>query len=470
MVGSELPLHSASALAGLIESREASPVEVVEAYLQRIDDLDFKFNSFITVLREQALEEARQAEREILAGNYRGPMHGIPVGIKDQIWTKGIRTTGGSRILADFVPDDDATVIANLRNAGAILLGKTNLTEFAVTGFTHRFSTPRNPWDLNISAGGSSSGSGAATAAFLCATSLGEDTGGSIRRPAAWCGIVGLRPGWGRVSRYGLMRGVWSMDTIGPISRTVKDAAITLSAIAGYDPKDPTTWNTPVPDYRQALDGGIRGLRVGIVSELLHSDMVEPDVADAVAAAASTLSELGAEVEEVSIPLAAHANAIAGALLAVEPALNMKEWVRERLHDFGHDNRIGLLTGSLVPAQAYQKAQKLRAMLREDVLAAFRTYDALVMPTSGRQADPIQDDPPVTSRETSSRLPFMSTNTFNLSSAPAISVPCGFGGRGLPIGLQIAGPPGGEEMVFRLAHAYEQNTPWHTMRPPSAEI
>ena len=470
MVGSELPLHSASALAGLIKSREASPVEVVEAYLQRIDDLDFKFNSFITVLREQALEEARQAEREILAGNYRGPMHGIPVGIKDQIWTKGIRTTGGSRILVDFVPDDDATVITNLRNAGAILLGKTNLTEFAVTGFTHRFSTPRNPWDLNISAGGSSSGSGAATAAFLCATSLGEDTGGSIRRPAAWCGIVGLRPGWGRVSRYGLMRGVWSMDTIGPISRTVEDAAITLSAIAGYDPKDPTTWNTPVPDYRQALDGDIRGLRVGIVSELLHSDMVEPDVAAAVTAAASTLSELGAEVEEVSIPLAAHANAIAGALLAVEPALNMKEWVRERLHDFGHDNRIGLLTGSLVPAQAYQKAQKLRAMLREDVLSAFRTYDVLVMPTSGRQAVPIQDDPPVTSRETSSRLPFMRTNTFNLSSAPAISVPCGFGGRGLPVGLQIAGPPGGEEMVFRLAHAYEQNTPWHTMRPPSAEI
>ena len=465
MVGSELPLHSASALAGLIESREASPVEVVEAYLQRIDDLDFKFNSFITVLRERALDEARQAEREILAGNYRGPMHGIPVGVKDQIWTKDIRTTGGSRILADFVPDDDATAIANLRNAGAILLGKTNLTEFAVTGFTHR-----NPWDLNISAGGSSSGSGAATAAFLCATSLGEDTGGSIRRPAAWCGIVGLRPGWGRVSRYGLMRGVWSMDTIGPISRTVEDAAITLSAIAGYDPRDPTTWNTPVPDYRQALDGDIRGRRVGIVTELIHSDMVEPDVADAVTVAASTLAELGADVEEISIPLAAHANAIAGALLAVEPALNMKEWVRERLHDFGHDNRIGLLTGSLVPAQAYQKAQKLRALLREDVLAAFRTYDVLVMPTSGRQAVPIQDDPPVTSRETSSRLPFMRTNTFNLSSAPAISVPCGFGGRGLPVGLQIAGPPGGEEMVFRLAHAYEQNTPWHTMRPPSAEI
>ncbi len=470
MVRNKLPLHSASALASLIESKEASPVEVVEAYLQRIDDLDFKFNSFITVLRERALEEARQAEQEILAGNYRGPMHGIPVGVKDQIWTKGIRTTGGSRILADFVPGDDATVISNLRNAGAILLGKTNLTEFAITGFTHRFSTPRNPWDLNISAGGSSSGSGAATAAFLCATSLGEDTGGSIRRPAAWCGIVGLRPGWGRVSRYGLMRGVWSMDTIGPISRTVEDAAITLSAIAGYDPNDPTTWNTPVPDYRQALNGDISGLRVGIVTELLHSDMVEPDVANAVTAAAGALAELGAHVEEVSIPLAAHANAISGTLLAVEPAVNMKEWVRERIHDYGHDNRIGLLTGSLVPAQAYYKAQKLRTLLRNDVLAAFQTYDALVMPTSGRQAVPIQDDPPVTSKATASRLPFMRTNTFNLSSAPAISVPCGFGGRGLPVGLQIAGPPGGEEMVFRLAHAYEQNTPWHTMRPPTAEV
>lgn len=341
---------------------------------------------------------------------------------------------------------------------------------FAITGFTHRFSTPRNPWDLSISAGGSSGGSGAATAAFLCAASLGEDTGGSIRRPAAWCGIVGLRPGWGRVSRYGLMRGVWSMDTIGPISRTVEDAAITLSAIAGHAPKDPTTWNTPVPDYRQALDGDIRGKRVGIVTELLHADVVEADVAEAVTAAATTLAELGAEVEEVSIPLSAHANAIAGMLLAVEPAQNMKDWVRERLYDFGHDNRIGLLTGSLVPAQAYYKAQKLRALLRNDVLTAFRTYDALVMPTSGQQAVPLTEDPPVTGKETASRLPFMRTNTFNLASAPAISIPCGFGGRGLPVGLQIAGPPGGEEMVFRLAHAYEQNTPWHTMRPPTADI
>ena len=193
-------------------------------------------------------------------------------------------------------------------------------------------------------------------------------------------------------------------------------------------------------------------------------------MADAVSAAVGVLAELGADVEEVSIPLAAHANAISGVLLAVEPALNMKDWVRDRLHDFGHDNRVGLLTGSLVPAQAYYKAQKLRTMLRNDVLAAFQTYDALVMPTSGRQAVPVIEDPPVTSKETTSRLPFMRTNTFNIASSPAISVPCGFGGQGLPIGLQIAAPPGAEEMVFRLAHAYEQNTSWHTMRPPTADI
>ena len=210
----EIPYLSVIELAKLIESRQVSPVEVTEAYLARIGDLDFKFNAYITVCREHALKQAREAESAIAKGGYLGPMHGIPVGVKDQIWTKGIRTTGGSRILADFVPDEDATVITNLRVAGAVLLGKTNLSEFAVTGFSHRFSTPRNPWDLNASAGGSSSGSGAGTAAFLCATSIGEDTGGSIRRPAAWDGVVGLRPSWGRVSRHGLMRGVWSMFTM----------------------------------------------------------------------------------------------------------------------------------------------------------------------------------------------------------------------------------------------------------------
>ena len=463
----DIPYLSATELSRLIEIKEVSPVEATEAYLERIDDLDFKFNAYLTVCRQMALQEAREAESAIVQGNYLGGLHGVPVAVKDQVWTKGIRSTGGSRFWTDFIPEEDATVVTNLKKAGAVILGKTNLSEFAITGFTHRFSTPRNPWNLDMSAGGSSSGSGAATAAFLCSTSLGEDTGGSIRRPAAWCGLVGLRPSWGRVSRYGVMSGVWSMDTVGPISRTVEDAAITLQAIAGHDPKDPYSWNTPVPNYRVALGGDIKGLRVGIVSELINADVVEQEVRETVLKATSVLGELGAAVEEVSIPLASHANTIAGILIAVEPAQNHKDWVRNRLQDYGHDNRIGLLTGSITPAQAYYKAQKLRSLLRQQVLQALESYDVLVSPTSGRTAVArLEQDPEVASKETAGRLPFMLTNTFNLSSAPAISVPCGFSSNHLPIGLQIGARPGGDEMVFKVAHAYEQSTLWHTMRPP----
>ncbi len=462
----DIPYLPAAELARLIEKTDVSPVEATEAYLDRIDELDFKFNSYLTVCRKEALQDAHKAERAIAQGNYLGPMHGIPVGVKDQLWTKGIRSTGGSRFLADFIPDEDATAIVNLTKAGGILLGKTVLSEFAITGFTHRFRFPRNPWNLDMSAGGSSSGSGAATAAFLCATSLGEDTGGSIRRPSAWDGLVGVRPSWGRVSRYGVMPGVWSMDTVGPISRTVEDAAITLGAIAGYDPKDPYTWNAPVPDYRAALDGDIKGIRVGIIAELINSDQVEPEVREAVVKASTVLGGLGASVEEVSIPMTRHANAIGAIPLAVEPASNQHEWIKNRLEDYGHDNRIGLLTGSIMPAQAYYKAQKLRTMLRQQVLEALEKYDVLVSPTSGRVAPRlVQDDPVITSKENTGRLPFMLTNTFNLTSAPAVSVPCGFGARNLPVGLQIGSRPFAEAMILKVAHAYEQSTPWHTMRP-----
>ena len=464
----DIPFLTATELSNLIAAREVSPVEAAEAYLDRIDDLDFQFNSYLTITREEALRAAREAEQEIMQGNIRGPMHGVPIAVKDQMWTKGIRTTGGSRILADFVPDEDATVIAKLKEAGAVLLGKTNLSEFAITPFSHRFSLPRNPWDLDLSAGGSSSGSGAATAAFLCATSLGEDTGGSIRRPAAWCGLVGMRPTWGLVSRYGLMKGIWSMDTVGPISRSVADAAITLGAIAGHDPKDAYSWNRPVPDYLAALDGDISGIRIGVVTELLHDEVVEPETRDVVQRAIAVLGELGALVEEVSIPLTTHANTISSILLAAEPAQNQREWVQNRLEDYGHDNRIGLLTGSLMPGAAYLKAQKLRSMLRQQVHETLGNYDVLVSPTAGRPAVPRQDDPVITSKEMAGRLPYMRTNTFNLSSTPAVSVPCGFNSGSLPIGLQVAGRPGGDATVLKVAHAYEQATSWHTMRPPHA--
>ena len=463
---SELPFLSAGDLSRLIQSKEVSPVEATEAYLDRIGSLDHRFNSYLTVMREQALADAQQAEEDIASGQHKGPMHGVPVAVKDQFWSKGVRSTGGSRILADFVPDEDATVIANLRKAGAVVLGKTNMTEFAITGFSHRYATPRNPWNTDSYTGGSSSGSGAATAAYLCATSLGEDTGGSIRFPATWCGLVGLRPSWGLVSRYGVMRGVWSMDTVGPISRTVEDAAITLGAIAGHDPKDRYSSTAPVPDYRQALGGDLNGLKIGVITEFMESDLVEPKVRQTVSESFATLGELGATVEEVSVPLSMGAGVASAVLLAVEPALAQQDWIKDQLQDYGHDVRILLLTGSLLPAQAYYKAQKLRTMLRQQVLDFLEKYDVLVLPTSGKSAQPLEQDPPVTSKETASRLAFLFTRIFNLASCPAMSVPCGFDDRGMPVGLQIGARPGAEETIFKVAHAYEQATAWHTMRPP----
>ena len=465
---SELPFLSAGDLSRLIQSKEVSPVEATEAYLDRIGSLDHRFNSYLTVMREQALADAQQAEEDIASGQHKGPMHGVPVAVKDQFWSKGVRSTGGSRILADFVPDEDATVIANLRKAGAVVLGKTNMTEFAITGFSHRYATPRNPWNTDSYTGGSSSGSGAATAAYLCATSLGEDTGGSIRFPATWCGLVGLRPSWGLVSRYGVMRGVWSMDTVGPISRTVEDAAITLGAIAGHDPKDRYSSTAPVLDYRQALGGDLNGLKIGVITEFMESDLVEPKVRQTVSESFATLGELGATVEEVSVPLSMDAGVASAVLLAVEPALAQQDWIKDQLQDYGHDVRILLLTGSLLPAQAYYKAQKLRTMLRQQVLDFLEKYDVLVLPTSGKSAQPLEQDPPVTSKETASRLAFLFTRIFNLASCPAMSVPCGFDDRGMPVGLQIGARPGAEETIFKVAHAYEQATAWHTMRPPGA--
>ena len=460
----EIPFLTAAELSRLIAGKEVSPVEATEAYLDRIDILDFKFNSYLTVSRKQALTAAKKAEQSITRGEYLGPMHGVPVAVKDQLWTAGIRTTAGSRFLADFVPDKDATVITKLQEAGAILLGKTNMTEFAFGNGFQRYSVSRNPWNLDMFTGSSSSGSGAATAAYLCATSLGEDTGGSIRFPAAWCGLVGLRPTWGRVSRYGLLTGVWSMDAVGPISRSVEDAAITLGAIAGYDPKDPYTWNTPVPDYTKSLDGNIRGMRVGLVTEQMEDEVTDAEVKDAVSAATSVLEELGASVHEVSIPLANQGLILLIIHLGVEPALNHQQRIKDHLQDYLHGNRMGLLTGSIMPAQAYYKAQKLREMTRQQVLGALDTYDVLVTPTMGRTAQPIEGY----DRVSLLHRPYLFTGTFSLANSPAISVPCGFSPEGLPIGLQIGGRPGAEETVLKVAYAYEQSTPWHTKRPPTA--
>ena len=461
----EIPFLSVTQLGGLIESREVSPVEVVESYLERIDSLNDRLYAYLTVCSDQALQAARESERELSQGEYRGPLHGVPVAVKDQLNTAGIRTTSGTPIFKDFVPDEDATVVAKLKSAGAILLGKLNMTEFGTTSLSHAFDTARNPWDLERFTGGSSSGSGAATAAFMCATSLGEDTGGSVRGPAAWCGLVGLRPTWGRVSRNGLRPGMWSMDTIGPLSRTVEDCAVTLQAIAGVDPKDAYTWDTPVPDYRAALDGDLTGKRIGVVKELLYADVVAPEVRDAVSQAANQLAELGAHVEEVSIPLTAHANTISS-ILRIEAPTNYRELIRNRLQEIEHDNRISYLTWSLTPALAYYKALKLRALLRQQVLTALDSSDVLLMPTMGIAAPKIEPDPVIDSKENSSRNRAGLTTSFSLASSPALSICCGFTSENLPIGLQIGGKPFEEQSILNVAYAYEQANDWHTRMPP----
>ncbi len=470
MERSEIPFLSASELARLIESREVSPVEAAEAYFERIAEVDGKLNSYITVTRDQALEAARRAEAEIAAGNYRGPLHGVPVAVKDQFNTAGILTTGGSSILSDFVPGEDATVMAKLKEAGAVLLGKLNMSEFAMSEiYHHPYGTPRNPWDLTRNPGTSSSGSGAATAAFLCATSLGEDTGGSIRGPANFSGLVGIRPSFGRVSRYGVMGGSWSMDTVGPISRTVADAAITLQAIAGHDPKDPYTWDAPVPDYRAALTGDISGLKVGVIAERMDAPNLDPEMRDAVAAAVGLLGELGADSKEVSIPLAPHAGALSWTMIGVEWAGLHRKTFEPNFEQLDRNNQIRFLTGLVIPAQAYNKAQKVRTLLRQEILSALAEVDVLALPTGIGAAPPVESVAGVQSKEQSlaglnARISF--TGPFNLAGVPAISVPCGFTESGLPLGLQLAGRPFAEETLFRAAHAYEQATAWHTRRPP----
>lgn len=466
----ELPFLTAIQLSKLIETKEVSPVEATQAYLDRIQEVDPKLNSYITITGEQALEAARQAEQEIAAGVHRGPLHGVPMAVKDQFNTAGVPTTGGSSILRDNVPTEDATVITKLKNAGAILLGKLNMSEFAMAEiYNHPYGTPRNPWDLKRNPGTSSSGSGAATAASLCATSLGEDTGGSIRGPANFSGLVGLRPSHGRVSRYGVLGGSWSMDTVGPISKSVEDAAITIQAIAGHDPKDTYSWDVPVPDYRAALTGDISGIKLGVVQERMDSPNLDPEFRDTVAKAISVLGELGASSEDVSIPLAPNAGALTMSILNVEWSNLHRPLFEPNIDELDHNNKIRFLTGSVIPAQFYYKAQKIRAVLRQQILDALEKVDVLVLPTGPVTAPPVESVPGIQSKEhaltgLAGRISF--TGPFNLAGTPAISVPCGFSAAGMPMGLQIVGRPFAEETVLKVAHAYEQNTDWHNRRAP----
>jgi len=466
----DIPYLSIAQLGELIKSKEISSLEATEAYLERISKIDGVLNSYITVTYDEARQSAKQADKSIADGHYHGPLHGIPVAVKDQFFTKGVRTTAGSNLLWEFIPEEDAVVVTKLKDAGAVLLGKLNLSEFALgESFSHPGGTPRNPWDLDRNPGISSSGSAAATSAFLCASALAEDTGGSTRIPAAWCGLAGLRPTWGRVSRRGVIPVCWSMDTVGPVARTVEDCAIMFQAIAGHDPEDPYSWETPVPDYRQGLSGGISKLRIGILREKVALGGLEPETLEALNAAIDQLSLSGAIVKEVSIPSVECAGVASKCITDMDGGYLHHERLKTRAQEYDHNSRVRLITGILTPAQSYIKAQKLRAMVRNDILHALHGVDVLILPTSPGPAPKIPEKAGIISQEDAqSRISGVRnfTGAFNLAGLPALSLPCGFTSENLPLSIQVAGRPMEEELLLRLGHTYQQTTNWHLRRPP----
>ena len=468
---SELHYLSACEQAELIRTRKVSPVELVRTSLERIERYDGALRAYITVCADQALDAARTAESDIAAGRYKGPLHGLPFGVKDQLYTRGIKTTLGSRILADHVPDHDAAVIEKLREAGAILIGKENLHEFGKGGTNDfPFGQPRNPWNLAHNPAGSSSGSGIAPASGFCSGSLGEDTGGSVRSPAAANGIVGIRPTFGLVSRHGGVMYGWTADTIGPLTRTVEDNAAFLRAIAGHDPRDALSSTREVPDYRAQLRPDLKGLRLGVVREMTWPEGINPEVKAAMVAAIEVLKSLGATVEEVSLKRARYAVPLQMLTSDSDIAsMMLTKHLRTDYNKLDVGTRTRLATGALIPAAVYHRAMRARVLVREEVLNVMKDYDALISPTNlnppGRIEAVMEK---VESAEDMARkvlLRRISTYPFSMANTPALSVPCGYTQGGLPMAMQIAAKPFDETMVFRVGHAYERATDWHRRHP-----
>ena len=440
--------------------RELSPVEVARALLARIEKLDPALHAFVTLTPDRALADARAAEDALRRGDER-PLLGIPVGHKDIYLTKGIRTTGGSALFADWVPDSDSTVGRRWQDAGTVLLGKLITHEFAF-GLQfpgHRFQPARNPWNLEHIPGGSSSGSGAALAAGLLHGATGSDTGGSIRGPAAFCGITGLKPTYGRVSRAGVMTLSWTLDHTGPMARTVEDCAYLLQAIAGHDAADPASSTRPVDDYVGALDGNVRGLRIGVPRNYFFED-ADTDNVRAFEDALGTLRKLGADVRDLQIPAFNLSRSFMLIMLSEAFAYHEQDL---RLHPelYGEMLRERLLTGALVTGPEYVQAQRVRMQICADVAEVMKTVDVLATPTTPKTAPTFKTmyDP---------ELAFPRTNMppFNLTGQPTLALPCGLSASGLPLSLQLSGRAFEEATVLRLGHAYQRATDWHTRRPP----
>ncbi len=477
-----LTIHEAHRL---LQSKQLSSVELTKSYLERISQVEPRVRAFITLTDELALEQARKADERIASGEAT-PLTGIPVLIKDVICTRGVRTTCASRILENFVPIYDATVVERLKKCGAVLIGKANMDEFAMGSSTENsaFFVTHNPWDLSRVPGGSSGGSAAAVAADEVPYALGSDTGGSIRQPAGFCSVVGLKPTYGRVSRYGLVAFASSLDQIGPLTQDVTDCALVLNAIAGYDDRDSTSVPHPLPDYTQSLVGDLRGLRLGVPKEYFVEGM-QAEVATAIKAAIAKLEELGAEVEwEVSLPHTPYALAVYYIIAPSEASANLARYdgvkygfsyqadnmwesmEKTRQYGFGAEVKRRIMLGTYALSAGYYeawylKAQKVRTLIRWEFAQAFERFDALITPTSPtvpfkigeRVDDPLQ-----------MYLSDVCTLPINIAGVPAISIPAGFAGS-LPIGMQIIGKPFSEETILKIAYAYEQATEWHKRRP-----
>ncbi len=471
MADSEIVFRSASDLAALLKTRKLSPVEVVRAYLDRIDAVNPRLGAFITVTRERALAQAEQAEREIGAGRYRGPLHGLPYAPKDMLATKGIRTTNGSKVTSDWIPPYESTITARLNDAGAILIGKLHLVEFAMgTHLWAPFGLARNPWHLDYSPSGSSSGSGAAVAARMTPLAIGTDSGGSIRKPANSCGIVGLKPTYGRVSRFGVTALSWTLDHAGPMTKTVADNAILLQAIAGADEHDATAAAEPVPDYTRALTGNVQGLRIGVPTTYFFNG-IDAETAAAVHRALATLKEQGAILVDVSVRNIELAGPAAAIIRLSEAASFHEKRLNKHAEVFEPRVRQNLEAGTFYSAVDYIKALRLRTVLMEEMRRVFEICDVMAVPASNPAP---RLDAEATSSGTASKLPAApAPDTFdlgNMTGIPAIVQPCGFttGPPVLPVGIQFYGKPFDEATLFRVSHAYESATDWHTRRPPLA--
>lgn len=460
-----------SAVSLRVASRAISPVELVEIALQKIEKLNPSLNAYITVLADESKAAAITAEREIAAGRHRGPLHGVPVSVKDLFWTRGVRTTAGSRVLANFVPEEDATVVRRLHDAGAIIVAKANMLEFAYAVVHPDYGPTRNPWDLTKTTSGSSGGSAAAVAAGMDFGSFGTDTGGSIRIPAAFCGVVGLKPTYGRVSRFGVQTLSWTLDHAGPFGRSVSDVALLLRAVAGPDQRDPTTDQIGVPDYLGSLTERLDGVSVALVTNFMDAK-VNSEVRAAVGRAVEVLAEAGANVSEIALPeLEGEAISAVMQILLPEASYCHREWIDTHHADYSETVLERLRVGQRTAAVAYIEAQNTRERLRQRIKGLQREIDLFILPTTPTVATPLEATTlPAVQGEKELTALIRMTAPFDLTGQPALSLPCGFSQAGLPIGFQIVGRDFEEERVFRAGYAYQSRTDWHRRKPPASAL